>query len=357
MARKVNPELSARVATREANTHLFNDDGTPKRLMWCCDRVRIGWDNGIDVPCPFTQGRVSYADPDTMLPPIGVDKMPEGQCCKTITDRPFGSKVGKKIKTAQQIAGDEAHSPGMDSLAPVATLTLDDVKRIDAGLKKSWCAVGIDTSMTSIAVVVFGYDGVTDKRKGPFFGEIRWQPDTGYWTRLAQALTTDALVNSLVAQTWARSVERTLIAIEEPWYYGAVKTAQSGYLKQQAEIAGVVKASLVKGGYTNMSEINNSQWHAALRAEGVVFEKAPQGSLSSVKAKVALANKFKVKEWAIQAFGLPDLPDLVASKSGAKIPRPESGYGANAKAVQPSDVYDAAACCAWQLNVIEEEGV
>jgi hypothetical protein len=223
-----------------------------------------------------------------------------------------------------------------------------------AAAASSWAVVGIDTSMTAISAVTFAYDAITDKRKGPFFAEIRWSPEIDYFTRLRQALKVDRLVSELLAKTWVRSHDNVHVAIEEPWYFGAVKTGQSGWLKQQAEIAGVVKASLFNYGFVNITEINNSQWHATLRKDGVVFPSAPRGSTAKEKAEAKLANKFAVKDWATLAFGLPSLPDLVASKSGAKIPRPESGPGSTAKAVQPSDVYDAAACCAWMIDTIEE---
>lgn len=237
----------------------------------------------------------------------------------------------------------------------MARKTAADLKPRPSPPKRSYAAVGIDTSLTAVSVVVMGYDAITRKHKGPFHGEVRWTPEIDYFTRLHQALKVDALVNSLVAQTWVRDADRTFIAVEEPFHYGAIKRNIGGWIKQQAEVGGAVKAGLVSAGYQNIYEIGNSQWHATLRREGVEFVKIPRGSSSGERAALTLAKKFAVKTWAIQAFGLPDLPDLVASKSGAKIPRPETGFGANAKAVQPSDIYDAAACCAWMLDTIESD--
>jgi hypothetical protein len=157
----------------------------------------------------------------------------------------------------------------------------------------------------------------------------------------------------VLANFWVMKPERVYIAIEEPWFYGAVKNAESAWLKQQAEVAGAFKGGLARFGYLNIYEINNSQWHATLRKDGIEFGKAARGTPAKEKAAVRERNKFLVKEWAMQAFGLPDLPDLVRSKSGAKIIRPESGFGAKAKAVQPNDFYDAAACAAWMQNAIE----
>lgn len=216
----------------------------------------------------------------------------------------------------------------------------------------SWAAIGVDTSMSSVAVVGIGYDCVLDKIVGPEYVEIRWMPDDDYFKRLGDAVKGYDLILDVIGGL-VIPTNRVYVAIEEPFYYGAIKGGQSSYLKQQAEVAGAFKGGLARYGYLNIYEINNSQWHAALRKDGIEFAVAPRGSSQAEKTAAREANKFKVKDWAINAFGLPNLPDLVKSKSGAKIPRPESGFGANAKAVQPNDIYDAAACCAWMQNEIE----
>lgn len=205
----------------------------------------------------------------------------------------------------------------------------------------SWMALGVDTSMTSLAVVGIGFDGILKKRVGPFYAETRWMPDDDYFKRLADAAHSPNLISVVTAKVHSIKLERTFIAIEEPFFYGAVKKQQSSFVKQQAEVCGSFKGGLARWGYVNMFEINNSQWRAAVRRDGQTIRKGPEG-------------KWDVKAWAINSFGLPDLPDLVKSKSGAKIPRPESGYGAKAKAVQPNDIYDAAACCAWMVDELEK---
>lgn len=219
--------------------------------------------------------------------------------------------------------------------------------------RTSWAAVGIDTSMTACSVVGVAYDGMTDKIVGPFHSEIRWMPEDGYFKRLGEAAKGYELVLDVVRGAWVLDSSRIFIACEEPIFYGAVKAQTGAWIKQQCEVAGAFKGGLVRYGFRNIYEINNSQWHATLRKDGVEFERAERGTSQSEKAAVRHRNKFKVKDWAIQAFGLPELPDLVKSKSGAKIPRPAEGFGAKAKPEQPSDVYDAAACAAWIQDMIE----
>lgn len=219
----------------------------------------------------------------------------------------------------------------------------------------SWAVIGVDTSLTAVSVVVHGYDSITDSTK-TFFDEIRWMPEVDWFERLRAASKTDALVNSLVVKTWTRNPKRTYVGVEESWPTGMVNMGQSGHLRQQAEVQGVVKASLYSGGYSEIREVNNSSWRKTLRESGVPFEPIPRGTVEREKKRIKLANKALIKTEMMAFFDLPDLPDLVKAKNGSKIPRPESGFGAKAAAVQPSDVYDAAAVALHLLVELEREG-
>lgn len=197
-----------------------------------------------------------------------------------------------------------------------------------------------------------GYDAMGDKMVGPTWGEIRWLPDDDYFKRLADAARGHELILDVLKSLWVIDIDKVHIALEEPFPLGMIAKAiggkkawQGAYIKQQCEIAGAFKGALGRYGYKNLYEINNSQWKAVIRRDGHEIGKMAEGG------------KWDVKDWAIKAFGLPDLPDLVKSKSGAKVPRPESGYGAKAKAVQPNDIYDGAACCAWMQDALENEKV
>jgi hypothetical protein len=215
------------------------------------------------------------------------------------------------------------------------------LKSAAKGLKDSWVAVGMDMSFTSIAATAIGWDAVLDKMTDVKWGEIRWTPEDDYFTRLGQAAKVHELVTDVIPGLWTIEPNRVCICVEEPFPLGMVarKTFTGSWIKQQCEVAGAAKGALVRYGWPNIYEINNAQWKATLRREGITIRKMPEG-------------KWDVKTWAMAALGIPDMPDLVAGKEGGKIPRPESGWGAKAKAVQPSDVYDAAACMAWMQDEI-----
>jgi hypothetical protein len=219
-------------------------------------------------------------------------------------------------------------------------------KRRESAQAGSWAAVGIDTSMTAISMVGIGYDSVLGKMTKVRLTDCRWPGDMDYIQRLASAAKTHEMMFDVLPINCP--LDRVWIAQEEPVPMGMIGARrgnfQSGWIKQQCEVSGAVLGSLAKYGYPNIFQINNSQWRSAVKKEGQVIRKGPEG-------------KWDVKAWAIQAYGLPDLADLVAGKNGGKIPRPESGYGAKAKAVQPDDIYDAAACLAWMTNHIEEGGL
>jgi hypothetical protein len=218
----------------------------------------------------------------------------------------------------------------------------------------SWAAVGGDISMSSIALVAIAYDAVLDKMVGPTWVEKRWMPDTDYYERLADAANGAQMMFSVLSKLWVIEPDQVYLAIEEPFHYGAVQRGIGGWVKQQAEINGAFKGALAKYGYRHIYEINNSQWRKVLhRTDGIEFTVAKRGMGQAEKRDIALGNKFKVKDWAMAAYGLPDLPDLVKAKEGGKIPRPAEGFGAKAKAEQPNDIYDAAACLAYMQDAIE----
>lgn len=233
--------------------------------------------------------------------------------------------------------------------------TLAVIKRKEA--RESWAAVGVDTSLTSIAACAIGFDARTNKMVGPVTGEIRWTPEVDYFERLRQAARGENLILDLLRVLWVVSPERVFIALEEPVHYGAIQRGIASFAKQQIQVNGAFVGALARYGFKNIVEINNSQWKKTIRKDGFEFEVVPRKASSTEKNRIKTANKFVVKEWAIKYLGLPEFPDLVASKSGAKIPRPESGFGANAKAVQADDRYDSAAVMSWMVDHLEENGV
>lgn len=214
-----------------------------------------------------------------------------------------------------------------------------------AASEDSWAVVGVDTSMSSIAAVALGYDATLDKMVGPAHKDMRWYTEDDYFKRLGQAAKGHDLILDVLKDIWVVDLARVVIVCEEPWFFGAVKRQQSAWLKQQAEVSGSFKGSLARYGFPLIYEINNQQWKKSLREEGVEF--AP-GNKSDPDMK------WKVKRWAVETLGLPDLPDLVKDRNSSKIPRPESGYGAKAKAIQPDDIYDAAALCMWGFHEVLE---
>lgn len=256
-------------------------------------------------------------------------------------------KTGETLRSPQK---------GAQRLLGGEQLTIEDdiaAAKSDRRRDKSWASLGVDTSMTACSVVGTCYDAVLDKYVGPFYAEMRWMPEDEYLRRLGDAARGHELILDVLGKLNVPiNIDRVYIAIEEPFPLGMIaksvggkKAWQGSYIKQQCEVAGAFKGSLIRYGYQALYEINNSQWKAVLRRDGAIIRKMDSGG------------KWDVKTWAVKAFGLPDLPDLVKSKSGAKIPRPESGYGAKAKPVQPNDVYDAAAVAAWMQDLVESGGV
>lgn len=212
-------------------------------------------------------------------------------------------------------------------------------KRLREAASGSYAIVGADTSMSAIAVTAIGFDATTGKMTDCQYADMRWTTDDDdYLQRLADAAGGHNLVLDVLRKLWVIEPERTFIAIEEPFPMGLANSGRvkfkSAWIKQQSEVSGAFLGSLYRYGFHNIFQINVQQWRKVLTDSGVTIRKMPEG-------------KWDIKAAMIERYGLPDLPDLVNSKKGSKIPRPESGYGAKAKAVQPMDTYDAAAVMFW----------
>lgn len=62
--------LDSEVPAANPNAWMFNADGTPRKLLWCSDSVRIAWRKGLELSCPYEGERARF--------------MPGGVCCKDV---------------------------------------------------------------------------------------------------------------------------------------------------------------------------------------------------------------------------------------------------------------------------------
>lgn len=218
-------------------------------------------------------------------------------------------------------------------------------RKTQADLKKtfekrpSWLCIGFDVSYSCIAGAAVMYDGLLDRMRGPSTVTQRWTSGEHYFERCAVAARAENLVLDLMSGTGAviLNIDDVFIAIEEPWPMGMAKKMKSDWLKQQAQFQGVLLGSLLRHGYRNIYEVNNITWKKPIADEMGISLRSPKF-------------KWVVKEWAIGAYGVEDLPDLINSSHG-KIPKPEKS---RAKPVQPDDIYDALGVMEYMRGQIEE---
>lgn len=203
--------------------------------------------------------------------------------------------------------------------------------------EKSWAVAGFDVSMTSISGMMLMFDSVLDKMRGPGWVSVRWERPVHFFDRLCQAVKANEIMYDLMRNTAPCSVpyDNFYIGVEEPWPAGIVKKAESGWLRQQAQVHGAFMGGLVKAGFCNVFEVNAQTWKNPIRQE----------------LGVGRPDKFDIKRWAIEAYDLPDLPDLIHHGTRGLVPRPESS---KAKAAQPDDIYDAAGVLAWMSDEREK---
>ena len=130
------------------------------------------------------------------------------------------------------------------------------------------------------------------------------------------------------------------VGVEEPWPAGIVRRAESGWLRQQAQIQGAFLGGLRRWKYEHIFEVNAQSWRKAVADDlGVKVNRE--------------FTKWTVKDWALSAFtGVPDLPDLIKHDKRGLISKPDTS---KAKPVQSNDIYDALGIMAWMQNEREFE--
>jgi hypothetical protein len=159
---------------------------------------------------------------------------------------------------------------------------------------------------------------------------------------LKSAVYSPERIWDLCAQLKISTIEldRIFIAVEEPFPMGMIGSRsgkfQSAWIKQQTQIQGAFMAGMIRQGYVNVFEINNSSWRKVIADE------------MGITTHHSKWTKWRPKEWGLENFNnVPDLPDLIHHNKLGLIPRPE---GSKAKAVQPEDIYDALGMAWWMRN-------
>jgi hypothetical protein len=215
--------------------------------------------------------------------------------------------------------------------------------------------IGVDISMSSIALAGQGYDGSLKKNVGPEFVICRWGSGVHYFERITDSATGHNFILDVLAELkLSPELDEVYIAVEEPWPFGITSRTQSNALKQQAEISGAFLGSLLRYGWKNIFQIQANSWRQIVAADlDITIHhtkwRSPELALK-YNCKPEDSGKFRSKQWALLSSGIPDWPDIISSKQG-KIPRPE---GSKAKAVQPDDRYDALAIMTWMRMELDK---
>jgi hypothetical protein len=224
--------------------------------------------------------------------------------------------------------------------------------------KEPTVIIGIDVSMSSIAMAGLSLDTILNEIRGPEFVIRRWESGTHYFDRITDCAHPENYIWNLLSDLKCGNVEleNFHIAVEEPWPLGIVGRAQSSYLKQQAEISGALLAGLLRYGYKNIFQIPANYWrklvadelgitmhHSKWKAQDLGW--ATPDPCGFFNCKPGDLGKFRAKQWALGTYGreVPDWPEIIESSKG-KIPRPDDS---RAKAIQCDDRYDALAICEW----------
>lgn len=89
----VQLSLDLTPAAPNPNAHLYNEDGTAKKLLWCSDSVRISFHRGEAAACPYVGGRERFR--------------PGGGCCLDLVQQaePVPDALPKRTQMTGELPG------------------------------------------------------------------------------------------------------------------------------------------------------------------------------------------------------------------------------------------------------------
>jgi hypothetical protein len=190
--------------------------------------------------------------------------------------------------------------------------------------------VGVDISLSSIALCAKSFDPITGNIYGPVWNATRWNKrDHVQWDKLK--LLSDAhefifqLQNKLGGGGVVRDIGQVHIGVEEL----PARVLNSNRYREQAELNGAFVGSLLKWGYEHVYSVNVKAWQSLVAAD--------------LDMKLGRDfTKFHVKEWVKEVYG-KSWKDLISSPNGL-ITKPKTS---KAKPAQPDDRVDATGIMEW----------
>lgn len=235
-----------------------------------------------------------------------------------------------------------------------------------------YVAIGGDVSMSSIALAGIAVTKGGNVRAGAI--SVRWEKDTDYFARMAQAAKANEIMYDLFAKLKIMpELDQVYLAVEEPVPIGMFQRSSRGqksgmssaYLKQQCQISGAFLGGLLKWGWTQIFEIQANSWRKVVADDlaqhfGIDFTIAPQKFNST--DVLPLPKEFHPNPKSIGKYRSPQWlqvmhpkwdkgwPDIVNHSKRGQIPRPKES---KAQGIQPDDRYDAFPMAEWMKREIE----
>jgi hypothetical protein len=206
--------------------------------------------------------------------------------------------------------------------------------------RESFVVMGIDTSLSSIALAAKAWDGPLKKMRGPVT-YIRRFSDSPYHEKLIFcAKGHDVILDALhKLHGFVHEISDIYVAVEEPWPMGRNIKANSAFLLQQAQMQGALLSSLMKYGF-DTRQVGVKKWRTVVAGDLDVKQNAE-------------FDKWTVKAWAREVYPqLPRYKDLIYKNGVGLIPKPKES---KAQAKQPDDRYDALGIMEWLYDEVIEE--
>lgn len=184
-------------------------------------------------------------------------------------------------------------------------------------------AIGFDLSLSSLAGCAKMYDPVLKELRGPVWLIDRWKKDVPFNDRLLTVSRAHIFVIELLSLLGGivKEADDIHIAVEQP----PLRIMNANRLAQQSMMFGSFVGGLLRYGYKNVFPANIMQWQEIVANDlGIKVNKD--------------FDKWTVKNWAIEVYGMEKWPDLIRNNKLGLIPKPQ---GSVAMPEQPDDRFDA----------------
>lgn len=211
--------------------------------------------------------------------------------------------------------------------------------------KPSPVAIGVDLSLSSLAISAKMYDRKLDSIEGPVWTLTRWSKEVTLFEKLRQVSKAEDFIHPVLVELNGgfAQLDDIYIGVEEL----PPRPMDAQRYREQAAIIGAFIGSLLRFRFPHVEFVNARSWQALIAREMGMKLTMPKTAPEDQKF-----NKWTVKEWTRKTYDAPKWKDLIYNAKLGLIPKPK---GSKAMPKQPDDRYDACGIMEYVWGLIDDE--